>query len=168
MAKVVLALGNDISTDVIYPGRYMATVLPTETPQFAFADDIEFNATLQAKNIPAGSVVLAGNNFGCGSSREQAVSTLKGHDLVIVAKSFARIFLQNAINLGLQVVTVPGIVASLGDNLEITPEKVVNLTDGKSYPVEQLPESRLAILEAGGLIAYTRKRLLQKRAQATP
>jgi 3-isopropylmalate/(R)-2-methylmalate dehydratase small subunit len=168
MAKVVLALGNDISTDVIYPGRYMATVLPTETPEFAFADDTEFNATLQAKNIPAGSVVLAGKNFGCGSSREQAVSTLKGHDLVIVAESFARIFLQNAINLGLQVVTAPGITASLGDDLEITPEKVVNLTDGKSYPVEQLPESRLAILEAGGLIAYTRKRLLQKRAQATP
>jgi 3-isopropylmalate/(R)-2-methylmalate dehydratase small subunit len=96
------------------------------------------------------------------------VSTLKGHDLVIVAESFARIFLQNAINLGLQVVTAPGITASLGDDLEITPEKVVNLTDGKSYPVEQLPESRLAILEAGGLIAYTRKRLLQKRAQATP
>jgi 3-isopropylmalate/(R)-2-methylmalate dehydratase small subunit len=168
MAKVVLALGNDISTDVIYPGRYMATVLPTETPEFAFADDTEFNATLQAKNIPAGSVVLAGKNFGCGSSREQAVSTLKGHDLVIVAESFARIFLQNAINLGLQVVTVPGITASLGDDLEITPEKVVNLTDGKSYAVEQLPESRLAILEAGGLIAYTRKRLLQKRAQATP
>jgi 3-isopropylmalate dehydratase small subunit len=168
MAKVVLVLGNDISTDVIYPGRYMATVLPTETPQFAFVDDTEFNAKLQAKEIPAGSIILAGKNFGCGSSREQAVSTLKGHDLVIVAESFARIFLQNAINLGLRVVTAPGITASEGEDLEIGQDKVVNRTDGKSYPVEQLPESRRAILEAGGLISYTRKRLLQNKAQARP
>jgi 3-isopropylmalate/(R)-2-methylmalate dehydratase small subunit len=167
MAKVVLVLDNDISTDVIYPGRYMATVLPTETPQFTFADETEFNARLRAKEIPAGSVILAGKNFGCGSSREQAVSTLKGHDLVVVAESFARIFLQNAINLGLHVVTSPGITASLGDDLEISVDKVVNLTDGKSYPIEQLPASRQAILEAGGLIAYTRNRLLQNRAEAT-
>ncbi len=168
MATVVLVLGDDISTDVIYPGRYMATVLPTETPQFAFADDAAFNAKLQAKEIPAGSIVLAGKNFGCGSSREQAVSTLKGHDLVIVAESFARIFLQNAINLGLRVITAPGIAASEGDDLEIGLEKVANKTAGKSYPVEQLPEARKAILEAGGLIAYTRNRLLQNRGEATP
>ena len=167
MAKIVLVLDNDISTDVIYPGRYMATVLPTETPQFAFADDTEFNAKLQAKEIPAGSIILAGKNFGCGSSREQAVSTLKGHDLVIVAESFARIFLQNSINLGLHVVTAPGIAGLEGDDLEIGQDKVANRTDGKSYPVEPLPESRQAILEAGGLISYTRERLLKNKAQAT-
>ena len=100
-APVVLALGDDVSTDVIYPGRYMATVLPAETPQFAFADLGAFNAKLRAGAVPGGSVVVAGTNFGCGSSREQAVSALKGHELVIVAESFARIFLQNAINLGL-------------------------------------------------------------------
>jgi aconitase A len=65
-------LGDDISTDVIYPGRYMATVLPTETPQFAFATTPEFNAKLKAKQVPPGSVIVAGKNFGCGSSREQA------------------------------------------------------------------------------------------------
>src|SRR5512135_2851334 len=109
MAKVVFVCGDDISTDVIYPGRYMATVLPSETPQFAFADNTEFNALLKSGSVKPGSVIVGGKNFGCGSSREQAVSTLKGYDLVIVAESFARIFLQNAINLGLTLVTAPGI-----------------------------------------------------------
>src|SRR5512136_3121297 len=99
MAQVVFTLGNDISTDIIYPGRFMATVLPTETPQFAFADYTEFNAKLKKKEIPAGSVILAGKNFGCGSSREQAASCIKGYELTIVARDFARIFLQNSINL---------------------------------------------------------------------
>jgi len=165
MARVVRVLGADISTDVIYPGRFMATVLPSETPQFAFADDTALNAKLKGKEIPAGSVIVAGPNFGCGSSREQAVSTLKGHELVIVAGSFARIFLQNAINLGLHVVTAPGIAASEGDELEIGPRRVTNRTTGKSYDVVPLPAARQAIIDAGGLIAYTRKRLLQTRAE---
>ena len=163
MAKVVFKVGDDVSTDVIYPGRYMATVLPTETPQFAFADNMEFNAALKAKQIPPGSVVVGGKNFGCGSSREQAVSTLKGHELVIVAKSFARIFLQNGINLGLPTVVCPDIEASEGDELEITPDEVINKTTGKRFRVEPLPKARQAIIDDGGLIAYTRKRLLAKK-----
>jgi 3-isopropylmalate/(R)-2-methylmalate dehydratase small subunit len=162
MARVVLTLGNDVSTDVIYPGRYMATVLPTETPQFAFADHIEFNAKLKAKQIPPGSVIVAGKNFGCGSSREQAVSTLKGHELVIVAKSFARIFLQNAVNLGLRVVEVPDIEASEGDELEIGSDAVVNTTTGRMFKAVPMPKSRQAIIDAGGLIAYTRNKLLER------
>jgi 3-isopropylmalate/(R)-2-methylmalate dehydratase small subunit len=81
MPKVVLKLGDDVSTDIIYPGRFMATVLPTETPQYAFADITEFNTKLKKKEIPAGSIIVAGKNFGCGSSREQAASCLKGPDL---------------------------------------------------------------------------------------
>ncbi len=77
MPKVVLKLGNDISTDLIYPGRFMATVLPTETPQFAFAD-FEFNASLKAGQVPDGQRHRGRQNFGCGSSREQAASCLKG------------------------------------------------------------------------------------------
>ena len=165
MATVIRVLPEDVSTDVIYPGRYMATVLPSETPQFAFADDAALNAKLKAKEIPPGSVIVAGPNFGCGSSREQAVSTLKGHELVIVAGSFARIFLQNAINLGLNVVTAPGIEAKEGDELEIAPGRVTNRTTGKSYDVVPLPAARQSIIDAGGLIAYTRKRLLQTPAQ---
>jgi len=159
MAKVVFKVGNDISTDVIYPGRYMATVLPTETPQFAFADETAFNARLKAKQVPPGSVVIGGKNFGCGSSREQAVSCLKGHELVIVANDFARIFLQNGINLGLRMVACPGIEAAEGDDLEISATEVVNQTSGKRFSVQAMPKSRQAIIDAGGLIAYTRKRV---------
>jgi len=162
MAKVVLKLGDDISTDIIYPGRYMATVLPNETPQYAFADNAEFNGRLKRKEIPAGSVVVAGKNFGCGSSREQAASTLKGHELAVVARNFARIFFQNSINLGLRTIVCPGIEAEEGQELDITPDKVINLTTGKSFPIEPLPKARQAIIDAGGLIAYTRTRVQGK------
>jgi 3-isopropylmalate/(R)-2-methylmalate dehydratase small subunit len=164
MAKVVYAIGDDVSTDVIYPGRFMATVLPTETPQFAFVDDAAFNTKLKTKQIPTGSVIVAGNNFGCGSSREQAVSTLKGHELIVVARSVARIFMQNSVNLGLRLVVAPDIVASEGDELTIEETRVVNTTTGGVFPVVPLPKARQAIVDAGGLIAYTKKRLLDQPA----
>ncbi len=160
MAQVVLKLGDDVSTDAIYPGRFMATVLPVETPQYAFAD-LEINAKLREKKVPSGSVIVAGNNFGCGSSREQAASTLKGHELVIVARGFARIFLQNSCNLGLRTIICPDIEASEGDELEIGAAAIVNKTSGKRFPVVPLPRARQAIIDAGGLIAYTRKRVLE-------
>ena len=162
MAKVVLKLGDDISTDIIYPGRYMATVLPSETPQYVFADIIEFNTRLKRGEIPPGSIIVAGKNFGCGSSREQAASCLKGPELVIVARHFARIFLQNSINLGLRTIICPDIEAALGDELEVTNEKVLNKTSGESFDVVPLPEARQTIINAGGLIAFTRHRLLQQ------
>ncbi|MBM3908515.1 MAG: 3-isopropylmalate dehydratase [Gemmatimonadetes bacterium] len=159
MAKVIIVLANDISTDDIYPGRYMATVLPTETPQFAFADRTEFNARLKAREFPPGSVIVGGENFGCGSSREQACSTLKGYDLVVVAKSIARIFLQNSINLGLKVVICPALEASEGDEIEITDDAVINRATGKTFSQVQMPAARKGIMDAGGLIPYTRARL---------
>jgi 3-isopropylmalate/(R)-2-methylmalate dehydratase small subunit len=161
MAKVVLKLGDDISTDIIYPGRFMATVLPTETPQFAFADYAEFNKQLNNGEIPPGSVIVAGKNFGCGSSREQAASCLKGADLVVVARHFARIFLQNSINLGLRTVICPDIQAELGEELELSASWVINNTNGKSFVIQPLPKSRQSIIDAGGLIPYTRQRVLQ-------
>jgi 3-isopropylmalate/(R)-2-methylmalate dehydratase small subunit len=164
MPLVVYTAGDDISTDVIYPGRFMATVLPAETPAFAFADDKEFNGRLKAAQVPRGGVIAGGQNFGCGSSREQAVSCLKGHELTIVARSFARIFLQNAINLGLDVVTCPDLVANQSDDLEVTDAEVLNRTSGRRFPVVPLPRSRREIIAAGGLIAFTRQRLLAKPA----
>jgi 3-isopropylmalate/(R)-2-methylmalate dehydratase small subunit len=162
VSQVVLVVPDDVSTDVIYPGRFMATVLPTETPQFAFADLTEFNGKLKAKQVPPGSIVVAGKNFGCGSSREQAVSTLKGHELVIVAKGFARIFTQNSVNLGLRLVEVPDLDAKLGDDLQVGATEVVNATTGKRFRIVPLPPARQALIDAGGLIAYTRKRLVEK------
>jgi 3-isopropylmalate/(R)-2-methylmalate dehydratase small subunit len=160
MPRVILKVGDDVSTDVIYPGRYMATVLPSETPAHAFADHPAFQAALKAGAIPPGSVVAAGRNFGCGSSREQAASCLKGHELTIVARSFARIFLQNAINLGLQVVLAPSFEANDGDELAFEDGRIRDVTSGRQFPVDPLPKARQAILDAGGLVSYTRARLL--------
>lgn len=162
MSKVIYKLEDNISTDIIYPGRYMATVLPSETPKYAFADDEELNQLLNEGNVPENSVILAGKNFGCGSSREQAASTLKGHGVVIIAKHFARIFLQNSINLGLRTVICPEIEAEVGDELELTTNTVINHTSGKEFPIVPLPEARQAIVDAGGLIEYTRERLIRK------
>jgi 3-isopropylmalate/(R)-2-methylmalate dehydratase small subunit len=161
--KVVLKLGNDISTDIIYPGRYMATVLPTETPQFAFADNAAFNQALREQQILPGSFIVAGDNFGCGSSREQAASCIKGYDLTVVARNFARIFLQNSINVGLKMIICPGIEAEEGDELEVRDNEVWNLNSGKSFAVEALPRARQAIIDAGGLIPHTRRLLVERR-----
>ena len=163
MSKVVLRLGNDVSTDIIYPGRFMATVLPSETPQFAFADLQDFNARIKKKEIQPGSVIVAGRNFGCGSSREQAASCLKGPDFIVIARDFARIFLQNSINLGLKTIICPDIEADEGDDLKISTTQVVNQTIGKSFEIVPLPRAREAIIDAGGLIPYTRQRLLQMK-----
>ncbi len=165
MAKIVRKLGDDISTDIIYPGRFMATVLPTETPQFAFADDADLNGRLKKKEIAPGSVLLGGKNFGCGSSREQAASCLVGHGLIIVARDFARIFLQNGINLGLQTVICPDIDANEGDELEITETAVTNTATGKTFKRLPLPKARQAIVDAGGLIPYARKKLLEEKSK---
>ncbi|GEM_PF-618487 len=166
MGKVVLKLGPDVSTDIIYPGRYMATVLPTETPQFAFADNAEFNKRLKNKEVEPGSWIVADKNFGCGSSREQAASCLTGWGLKVIAKNFARIFLQNSINVGLNMVICPNIEADEGDEIELvasTPlgnPKIRNVTKGREFDTVPLPKARQAIIDAGGLIPYTRKLVL--------
>jgi aconitase A len=110
MSEVILKLEDDISTDIIYPGRFMATVLPSETPQYAFADLPDFNSRLKKGEIQAGSVVVGGKNFGC-APREQAASRLKGRSWWWW-RDFARIFLQNSINLGLNTIICPDIEAS--------------------------------------------------------
>jgi 3-isopropylmalate/(R)-2-methylmalate dehydratase small subunit len=164
MSTVVLALGDDVSTDTIYPGRFMATVLPSETPQFAFADLTAFNTRVKAKELPAGGAIVAGQNFGCGSSREQAASCLKGPDLIVVARGFARIFLQNAINLGLRTVICPAIEAAEGDELEIGDTDVLNLTTARRFPIVPLPRARQVIVDAGGLIPYARELVVAARS----
>jgi len=162
--KVVLKLEDDISTDIIYPGRFIATGLPTETPQFAFADDKAFNAALKNSEVPAGSFIVAGDNFGCGSSREQAASCIKGYEITVIARNFARIFLQNSINVGLKMIICPDIEAAVGDELEVRGDKVVNLTSGESFAVKPLPKARQAIIDAGGLIPYARALLMERAA----
>lgn len=160
MAHVFLKLGDDVSTDAIYPGRFMATVLPKETPAHAFADHPSFQAEVSRGTMPPGAVIAAGRNFGCGSSREQAASCLKGLELVVVARSFARIFLQNAINLGLRVVIAPAFEANEGDEVVFEDGRVLNRTLNRAFEIEPLPKARQAIIDAGGLVSYTRARLV--------
>ncbi len=162
MSNVIYKIGDDISTDIIYPGRYMATVLPSETPQFAFADVTELNTMLNQKEKSIPAIIIGGKNFGCGSSREQAASTLKGHNITVVARDFARIFLQNSINLGLNTVICPEIEADENDELEISETEVKNITKNKTFPIIPLPKARQAIVEAGGLIPYTQVKLKAK------
>jgi 3-isopropylmalate/(R)-2-methylmalate dehydratase small subunit len=162
MSKVIWKLGDDISTDIIYPGRFMATVLPIETPEFAFADMTDLNKMLISKQVAPQSIIVADKNFGCGSSREQAASTLKGYDLIIVARNFARIFLQNSINLGLRTVICPDIEAEVGDELELSDDKVINKTSQKEFTIIPHSTTQQSIIDAGGLIAYTRKKLIEK------
>jgi 3-isopropylmalate/(R)-2-methylmalate dehydratase small subunit len=162
MQKVIYKVGDDISTDIIYPGRYMATVLPTETPQYAFDDMRDLNKMLNDKPKSEPALLVCGKNFGCGSSREQAASTLKGHNLTIIARDFARIFLQNSINLGLNTVICPEIDAEVGDEIVIENDKVNNLTKNISFDIIPLPAARKAIVEHGGLIPYTQMLLRKK------
>src|SRR5512143_1351218 len=163
MPRVILKLGDDVSTDVIYPGRFMATVLPGETPAHAFADHPVFRSALNGGTVLPGSVVAAGWNFGCGSSREQAASCLKGLELTVVARSFARIFLQNAINLGLKIVLASTFEAQEGDEIVFDDGLIRDLTSGRTFAIDPLPKARQAILDAGGLVPYTRARLVAAR-----
>ena len=168
MPRVILKLGDDVSTDVIYPGRYMATMLPSETPAHAFADHPAFRAALNAGAIPPGSVVAAGRNFGCGSSREQAASCLKGHELAVVARSFARIFLQNAINLGLKVTLAPSFEANEGDEVVFEDGRILNLTSNRAFEADPLPKARQAIIDAAASCRIRARASSRPRARAAP
>jgi 3-isopropylmalate/(R)-2-methylmalate dehydratase small subunit len=161
---VVLELGDDVSTDIIYPGRFMATVLPGETPRHAFADLEDFHRRLESRQVAPGNVIVAGRNFGCGSSREQAASCIHGHGLIVVARSFARIFLQNSINLGLRTIVCPTLEAREDDVLELDATEVRNRSRGTAHPIVPLPRARQAIIDAGGLIPYTRRLLMESEA----
>jgi 3-isopropylmalate/(R)-2-methylmalate dehydratase small subunit len=173
----VFKYGDDVNTDVIFPGKYTYTISdPEEMARHALEDlDPGF-----VDSVEAGDVIVAGSNFGCGSSREQAAVCLREAGVgAVVARSFARIFFRNAINAGLPVLVCPEAVEAVeaGDRVSVDLESgVIVLRGGKgrspaaqrsgatedterrfSFPA--LPEEVRGILEAGGLIPYTRNRL---------
>lgn len=150
---------DDVNTDIIFPGKYTYTISePAEMAKHAMEDaDPEF-----AKNVKQGDVVVTGKNFGCGSSREQAATCLKAAGVAaVVAKSFARIYFRNAINLGLPIVQCPEVVDQVAPGDELTIDFRNNKIEhkGKSYTFPALSESVLAILHAGGLIPYVKAKL---------
>ncbi|HCS48890.1 MAG TPA: 3-isopropylmalate dehydratase [Candidatus Aminicenantes bacterium] len=155
--------GDDVNTDVIFPGRYTYQLMePAEMAKHAMEDlDSEF-----AKNVKPADVVVAGKNFGCGSSREQAAACLRAAGVqAVVAKSFARIYFRNAINLGLAVLQCEGASDALntGDEVEIDFAGGKIISGGSVFKFFPLPDSVIGIIEAGGLIEYTKKKLATGR-----
>jgi 3-isopropylmalate/(R)-2-methylmalate dehydratase small subunit len=150
--------GDDIDTDVIIQGKYLVINDPNELAKHVFENiRPEF-----AKNVKPGDFVVAGENFGCGSSREHAPLALKALGVYVVAKSYARIFFRNAINIGLPVFECKETdKIDDGDELELDLKKgvIINKTKGESYRINPIPEFLRDIIESGGLIAYCKKLL---------
>jgi len=159
MKGKVWKYGDNVNADVIFPGKYTYTPLtPEEMASHALEDlDPEF-----ARLVRPGDVIVAGRNFGCGSSREQAAICLKAAGIqAVIARSFARIFFRNAINQGLPVFVQEEVVADLnqGDEVELNLEAGELVSGGRQWRLPPLPSMVLEIIRAGGLIPYTRQKL---------
>ena len=137
MTGKVWILGDDIDTDIIIPTEYLAMKTIDDMKQYAFSP---LRPEL-AGQIQKGDIIVAGKNFGCGSSREQAPEIIKALGIqCVIAKSFARIFFRNAINNGLLLIEQPDLY-----------------DDIKEYPIAALPENLMRIIQAGGLVGAMRK-----------
>jgi len=149
--------GDDVNTDVIFPGKYTYQPMePAEMAEHAMEDlDPDF-----AGNVKEGDVIVAGKNFGCGSSREQAATCLKAAGVAaIIAPSFSRIYFRNAINNGLPAIELAEGTEAIeaGDEIGIDFAAGVVEHNGKTYAFPPLPPEVLAILEDGGLIPHVKK-----------
>ena len=152
----VWVLGDDIDTDIIIPTEYLALKTIEDMKQYGFSP---LRPEL-AGQIKPGDIIVAGKNFGCGSSREQAPEVIKALGIpCIIAKSFARIFYRNALNNGLLLLEQPELhdVVKEGDTITVTVNEDVEY-NGKRYPIASLPENLMEIIEAGGLVKAMRKR----------
>ena len=159
----VWTFGDDISTDHIIAGKYLGTTDAKVFAEHAF----EAVDPTWAKKVQHGDILVAGDNFGCGSSREQAPVALKTLEIsAILANSFARIFFRNAINLGFPVLECAGLREKVkaGDVVEVDmAHGAVHLPDGGAMRFKALPPNVLEILEAGGLVPKLKKELAAKR-----
>ncbi len=148
--------GDNIDTDRIIPGKYTKTL---DTSHLA-AHVLEDLDPTFSQRVQPGDILVAGDNFGCGSSREQAPVAIKASGVaVVVANYFARIFYRNAINIGLPVVEVGRHDIETGQKLEVdlVQGTVRNLSNGRIYPATKMPQVMVEILAAGGLVAYLRQ-----------
>lgn len=151
---------DNIDTDVIIPARYLTSSNETELGSHCMKDiDAEFS-----KKVASGDIIVAGENFGCGSSREHAPLAIKGAGCsCVITASFARIFFRNAINVGLPIFECPEAVAAIenGDELIIKPEEgtIENISQGKVFSVVPFSPFLQELIEQGGLIPYVQKQL---------
>jgi len=159
--------GKNVDTDVIIPGKYCNIIDPVELGKHAL-EGIDADFTSRMKE---GDIIVADTNFGCGSSREVAPIAIKGSGTsAVIAKSFARIFYRNALNIGLPIFESPEAVDAIdaGDEIEIEPASgtIKNITKGTSYRAAAFPPFMQSLIEAGGLQPYVEKRLAER--QKTP
>ncbi|ERL10014.1 3-isopropylmalate/(R)-2-methylmalate dehydratase small subunit [Olsenella profusa DSM 13989] len=157
--------GRDIDTDVIIPARYLNTSDPAELARHCLED---LDATFTSRVRP-GDIIVADENFGCGSSREHAPVAIKAAGVsVVIAKSFARIFYRNAINIGLPILECPEAVDAIQDgdvvSVDADTGTVRDETYGQSFDAQPFPPFIQEIINEGGLVARTRKLLAHKEA----
>lgn len=155
--------GNDIDTDAIIPARYLNTSDPMELAKHVMEDaDRDFSA-----KVKAGDIIVAGKNFGCGSSREHAPIAVKAAGLqAVIAKSFARIFYRNSFNIGLPIFESEEASEKIsqGDEIEIDADKgiITNISKGESYKANPIPPFMQELIAAGGLVEWTKRKLAAK------
>ena len=155
MTGKVWVLGDDIDTDIIIPTEYLAMKTIDDMKQYGFSP---LRPEL-AGQIQKGDIIVAGKNFGCGSSREQAPEIIKALGIqCVIAKSFARIFFRNSINNGLLLIEQPDLHDDIkeGDTITVHMNKHIDYS-GKEYPIASLPENLMNIIQAGGLVGAMRK-----------
>ncbi|WP_321473673.1 3-isopropylmalate dehydratase small subunit [uncultured Paludibaculum sp.] len=157
--RVAVVLGDNIDTDIIYPGRYLNITDRALTAEHLF----ELTYPEVRGQLKPGDIIVAARNFGCGSSREQAAAAIKYAGAgAVLASSFARIFYRNAINLGLPAVVAPlaSVDCTVGDELEIelSAGAIRNLTSGKAFAAARLDPRAIELLQAGGLIPYLKQK----------
>ena len=156
----VYKFGNDIDTDAIIPARYLNTFDPAELASHCMEDaDPQFPTKVQA-----GDIIVAEKNFGCGSSREHAPIAIKAAGVsCVIAKSFARIFYRNSVNIGLPILESPEAVDAIneGDQLEVelASGRITNLRTGAVYQAVPFPAFMQQIMDKGGLIEYVRDKV---------
>jgi 3-isopropylmalate/(R)-2-methylmalate dehydratase small subunit len=147
--------GSNVNTDEIIPARYLNTTDPTILSKYCM-EDIDKNFV---KNVKSGDIIVAENNFGCGSSREHAPIAIKAVGIsAVIANSFARIFFRNSINIGLPILESPEAVKAIksGDIIKINLNEgiIKNVTKNESYQSQPFPEFMQKIIKAGGLLGY--------------
>jgi 3-isopropylmalate/(R)-2-methylmalate dehydratase small subunit len=154
--------GDNVNTDMLFPGKYTYTCSTPEEIKPHLLEDLD---PAFAKEAAAGDIIIAGSNFGCGSSREQPTVGLRSLGIkAVIAKSFARIFYRSAINQGLVLIECPAAVDAYkqGDPVEVDPEGGVVKVGGKDFEFPGLPREIIAIREAGGLLALVRQKLAER------